>query len=335
MSERSDIARIKGIDKAAIMAKPNVVGVGTGYKRTKGRNTNELAIIALVRRKLPPSAMAAGDLVPASVDGVQTDVMEVGEIRAQATPTDRWRPAPGGVSIGHYNITAGTLGVVVRDRATGVRLILSNNHVLADSNDASEGDPILQPGPADGGIVGRDTIANLLRFEPIRYTSEPGTCSLANFYVAVGNFLAGLFGSRHRLATIRQEPSAVNYVDCALARPVNDGDVLDEILVIGNVQGTAEAALGMPLRKSGRTTGFTSGEVLVLDTTVDVSYGTNQTARFDDQIIAGAMSDGGDSGSLVVSGDPPKAVGLLFAGSSQSTILNPIRLVLDALEIDI
>jgi hypothetical protein len=124
-------------------------------------------------------------------------------------------------------------------------------------------------------------------------------------------------------------------VDCALARPVNDGDVLDDILTIGKVTGTVEAALGMALRKSGRTTGFTTGEVLVVDATVDVSYGTNQTARFEGQIIAGAMSEGGDSGSLVVSGDPPKAVGLLFAGSSQSTILNPIQLVLDALEIDI
>ena len=333
MSERSDIARIKGIDKAAIMTKPNVVGVGTGYKRAKGRITSELAIIALVRRKLPPSAMAAGALVPASVDGVQTDVMEVGEIRAQLTPTDRWRPAPGGVSIGHYNITAGTLGAVVRDRATGVRLILSNNHVLADNNDATPGDPILQPGPTDGGIIGRDTIANLLRFPPIQYTSEPGTCSLASFYAAVGNFLAKLFGSRHRLDIVRQDPSAVNYVDCALARPVNDGDVLDEILVVGTPTGTVEAALGMALRKSGRTTGYTTGEVMVLDATVDVSYGTNQTARFEEQVIAGPMSQGGDSGSLVVSGDPPKAVGLLFAGSSQSTILNPIQAVLDALEI--
>jgi hypothetical protein len=335
MAERTDITRIKNLHKAAILAKPNVVGVGTGYKRSRGKLTSELSVVTLVKRKLPPTALAAEALVPASLDGVPTDVLEVGEIRALATPTDRWRPAPGGVSIGHYQITAGTLGVVVRDRGTGTRLILSNNHVLANSNDASEGDPILQPGPADGGIVGRDTIANLLRFEPIRYTSEPGTCSLASFYAAVGNFLAGLFGSKHRLDTIRQDPSAINYVDCALARPVNDGDVLDDILTIGKVTGTVEAALGMALRKSGRTTGFTTGEVLVVDATVDVSYGTNQTARFEGQIIAGAMSEGGDSGSLVVSGDPPKAVGLLFAGSSQSTILNPIQLVLDALEIDI
>lgn len=335
MAERFDVTRAKELHKAALLARPNVVGVGTGYKRKSGKQTPELSIVTLVKRKLPPTALTAEALVPARVDGIPTDVLEVGEIRALAAPTDRWRPAPGGVSIGHYNITAGTLGVVVRDRATGTRLILSNNHVLANSNDASEGDPILQPGPADGGIVGRDTIANLLRFQPIQYGSEPGTCGLANFYAAVGNFLAKLFGSNHRLETIRQDSSAVNYVDAALARPVNNGDVLDEILVVGTVAGTVDASLGMPLRKSGRTTGYTTGEVLVLDATVDVSYGTLQTARFDGQIIAGAMSAGGDSGSLVVSGDPPKAVGLLFAGSDKSTILNPIQLVLDALDITI
>ena len=333
MSERSDIARIKGIDKASIMDKPNVVGFGTGYKRVNGKITSELSIVALVRKKMPPSSMAAGAMIPASVDGVQTDVMEVGEIRAQLTPTDRWRPAPGGVSIGHYNITAGTLGVVVHDRATGARLILSNNHVLANSNDGILGDPILQPGPADGGISGRDTIANLERFQTIQYSSQPGTCGLARFYANVGNALAELFGSRHRLATIREDPSAVNYIDAALARPVNNGDVLDEILVIGTPVGVLEATLGLPLRKSGRTTGYTTGEVMVLDATVDVSYGTLKTARFEGQIIAGAMSEGGDSGSLVLSGDPPKAVGLLFAGSSQTTILNPIQTVLDMLDV--
>jgi len=334
MPERSDVTRVKELHKAVILSKPNVVGVGTGYKMKSGQQTSELSIVTLVKRKLPPTALKAEALIPAQVDGIPTDVLEVGEIHALAVPTDRWRPAPGGVSIGHYNITAGTLGVVVRDRATGTRLILSNNHVLANSNDASEGDPILQPGPADGGIIGRDTIANLLRFHPIRYGSEPGTCGLANFYAAVGNFLAKLFGSSHRLETIREDSAAVNYVDCALARPISDGDVLDEILVVGTVTGTVEASLGMPLRKSGRTTGYTIGEVLVLDATVDVSYGTLQTARFEGQIIAGAMSAGGDSGSLVVSGDPPKAVGLLFAGSEQSTILNPIQLVLETLGID-
>jgi hypothetical protein len=124
-------------------------------------------------------------------------------------------------------------------------------------------------------------------------------------------------------------------VDCAVARPVNSADVLDEILEIGTVSGTVEAALGMAVRKSGRTTGLTTGEISVLDATVNVSYGTGRTAQFENQIVAGPMSQGGDSGSLVVAGDSLKAVGLLFAGSEQSTIFNPIQAVLDGLNVTI
>src|SRR4030067_2386517 len=98
----------------------------------------------LVRQKVPPAALTAETMVPREINGVRTDIIQVGEIRALQSRTDRWRPAPGGVSIGHFRITAGTFGCVVRDRASGSRLILSNNHVLANSNDASPGDAILQ-----------------------------------------------------------------------------------------------------------------------------------------------------------------------------------------------
>jgi hypothetical protein len=114
---------------------------------------------------------------------------------------------------------------------------------------------------------------------------------------------------------------------------VNDSDVLDEILEIGTVSGTLEATLGMAVRKSGRTTALTTGTINVLDATVNVSYGTGRTAQFDNQLIAGPMSQGGDSGSLVVAADSLKAVGLLFAGSDQSTIFNPIQAVMDCLNI--
>jgi hypothetical protein len=123
--------------------------------------------------------------------------------------------------------------------------------------------------------------------------------------------------------------------DAAVARPSDDDAILDEILEIGEVQGTASAMLGMPVRKSGRTTGFTTGEITVLDATVTVGYGTGRTAIFENQIVTGAMSQGGDSGSLLVAADAPEAVGLLFAGSDQATIHNPIQAVLDCLEVDL
>lgn len=333
MSEREEVQQAKELHKAAILAKPNVVGVGTGYKVRGKRTTDELCIVALVRQKIPKAGLAPEALVPAGIDGLLTDVMQVGDLRALQTPTDRWRPAPGGVSIGHYQVTAGTFGTVVRDRATGDRLILSNNHVLANSNDANIGDPILQPGTADGGTVANDTIAHLERFCPIEFSTAPPVCPTANSVASLANALARFLSSKHRFEVFQSDPTAVNVVDAAVARPLDDGDILDEILQIGVVDGTTPAGLGMSVRKSGRTTGFTTGNIMVLNATVDIAYGPGRTARFENQIITSAMSRGGDSGSLLVAGDTLQAVGLLFAGSDQVTIHNPIQLVLDCLEV--
>ncbi|HKJ26752.1 MAG TPA: hypothetical protein VJ965_03860 [Anaerolineales bacterium] len=316
----------------ALITKPNVVGVGVGFKQSKGQKLDVLSVVCLVTQKtsdLPPNGH-----IPYMLDeDIPTDVIQVGEITAFQSNTGRVRPAPGGISIGHYAITAGTLGVVVKDKITGDRLILSNNHVLANSNNAQEGDAIIQPGDADGGRVATDTIAHLERFEPIRFNSEPGTCSLANFYAEIGNFLAKVLGSSHRLKVVAEQDGG-NHIDAALARPINDADVLDDILNIGVIDGTIPATLGMTVRKTGRTTGYTTGTINLLDATINVSYGTNRVARFDGQIVAGAMSQGGDSGSLVVDGNSNKAVGLLFAGSNSTTILNPIQDVLDTLQIE-
>jgi hypothetical protein len=88
--------------------------------------------------------------------------------------------------------------------------------------------------------------------------------------------------------------------------------------------------LGLALKKSGRTTGFTTGEIQQVDVTASVQYGPGQIARFTDQLLAGAMSQGGDSGSAVLN-DDNRLVGLLFAGSENTTIVNRIEHVFSAL----
>ena len=333
MTRLNEVRQAKTLHQSTLLTKSNVVGVGVGLKETRGDTTDEICVKVLVKRKLLPEALLSAELVPKEVDGIRTDVIQVGDLRALQVPTDRWRPAPGGVSIGHYRITAGTLGCIVRDRDTGERLILSNNHVLANSNDASIGDAILQPGPADGGKISTDTIGTLLRFIPIQFTATPGTCDIANIYAKLGNMIATILGSSHRVDVSIISPQAINKVDAALARPNLDSDVLDEIRNIGEIGGVLDAELEMPLRKSGRTTDFTTDKVQVLDATVNVSYGIGRTATFEEQIVTGPMSQGGDSGSLIVHGNSLNAVGLLFAGSEQTTILSPIQTVLDLLNV--
>ncbi|RMG79411.1 MAG: hypothetical protein D6712_19725 [Chloroflexi bacterium] len=102
------------------------------------------------------------------------------------------------------------------------------------------------------------------------------------------------------------------------------------------MSGTKKPELGMRIRKTGRTTDYTEGVITLMNAIVNVSYNTRngqRTARFVGQVFAESMSQGGDSGSLIVDAESNNAVGLLFAGSSVATIFTPIHDVLDALNI--
>ena len=332
MAHRAEISFVKKSHQKSIMQKENVVGVGVGYKVQRGKRTDEMCIVVLVSKKLPLQALKPSALIPKAYEEVDTDVIEVGELRALQDRTDRWRPIPGGVSIGHFKVTAGTMGGMVRDRASNDRLFLSNNHVLANSNQASVGDAILQPGTADGGRIDRDLVGKLERFQPIQFTVEPPTCSIALLITRILNKIAQWLGSRHRLIAVQQNPLAINLIDAAVSMPISGIEISDEILDIGVIGGTAPATLGMRVRKSGRSTGFTTGQITVIDATVDVNYGQS-SARFENQLISTAMSAPGDSGSLLVAQDALLAVGLLFAGSDQVTIYNPIQDVLEGLKV--
>lgn len=324
--------------RAELFSKPNVVATGIGYKIVDGKATNELSIVCSVESKKSKSALSASELIPASIQSVPTDIFATGPIHAlQNAPTERFRPAPGGISVGHFRITAGTLGCYVKKN--NKLYILSNNHVMANSNDAEAGDAILQPGPTDGGSTANDQIAKLSEFIPITFQGGGGgggtsPCPIASATASILNALAGLVGSKTELKPMKKAQAAENLVDAAIAEPLNPQDVKNEILNIGQISGTAEAALGMPLKKMGRTTGFTTGSVLQIDVTSQVSYGGSKVGFFVDQFMAGAMSAGGDSGSAVLN-DDNQLVGLLFAGSTNTTIINRIQNVFTALQVSL
>ncbi len=328
MADELNTAR--GVLKSAheeLLGRANVVATGVGYKIAKGEKTPTLSLVCSVAEKVEAAKLSAKDRVPATMDGVPTDVIATGRIRAFQAPTDRWRPAPGGVSIGHVDITAGTLGCLVKKN--GTIYILSNNHVLANSNDASPGDPILQPGAHDGGKLSDDHIADLADFVPISFTEVPSECPIGTGTAGLLNSIAAMLRSDTRLKAVSTK-AADNLVDAAIARPLEDAEVVDEILNIGTIAGTASGELDMAIKKSGRTTGFTTGVIEQVDVTANVQYGAGRIARFTDQLMAGAMSQGGDSGSAVLD-ENDRLVGLLFAGSETTTIINRIEHVFSAL----
>jgi hypothetical protein len=388
-----------------LLAKSNVVGVAVGFKESEGVVTDEISVVVLVEQKKPLAALTPQDIVPKEIDGMRTDVVEVGVLRAFQGGRARYRPViPSGVSMGHFKVTAGTLGAVVRDRNTGERFLLSNNHVFANSNDAMIGDAVLQPAPMDGGQNPADLVARLEKYVRLRYIDDPsdtgdiivggtnpptpppplpptplppsplppvppappppppatnGGC--LDLIVGFVNLLASITGSERRVATqsLAQAASAQNVsmpglvqapaiskgiaqaapdnlVDCALARPLDPAMFSDDIRDIGMVSGTKAAALGMRVRKSGRTTEQTEGNITLLNATVNISYNTIagvKTARFVGQVITQSMSQGGDSGSLILDASDNRAVGLLFAGSNLATIFNPIDNVLRILNV--
>ena len=231
----------------------------------------------------------------------------------------------GGVQIGNDLDLAsggscfiGTLGGFVNDGQ--LNYILSNNHVMAREGSA---------------IIGEDIMHAYSR-----------NCFVGANPIHIGE-LAGFVGIRFK------GRKSQNFVDLAIARPVigssfpvtdengqsmnidNDGPggVADEFFVANNPLTTP--SLNLAVKKSGRTTGLTRGEILIIGTTIRVGY-NGGTATFYDQIgiqsSAGSFSLGGDSGSLIVTESDNRPVGLLFAGSDTWTFANPIGRVITALQ---
>lgn len=327
----NDIRKNLDSVKNDLLKKSGVVSIGIGYKKVNGIKTDKLSVICSVEQKKPIATIQEKDLVPQEIQGIPTDVVQSGVIKAFGV-YDTVRPALGGDSIGHYAITAGTLGCVVKKN--GQRMILSNNHVMANSNEAKVGDQILKPGAYDGGKL-ENQIASLDSWQNIVFIGEglPDTnCSIANGLAMILNVFSAMLGRQSRMRAYSLQ-AEVNLIDAALAKPIVNLDVSDEIRDIGKIANMKSAELGMEVHKRGRTTGYTKGIVDQIDVTTQVSYGTNKTAVFSDQVIItsdnGSFSQPGDSGSAILSGN--NLVGLLFAGSDTITIVNRIENVFNIL----
>jgi hypothetical protein len=323
------VQEIKRQAETMLMNMTNVVATGVGFKIAGDQITTEPSVIVSVVKKLPAAQLTAAALVPKTIDGVKTDVIETGRIVA-FQQQQKMRPARPGISLGHYQITAGTLGCLVQKN--GQVFILSNNHVLANSNAAQLGDPIWQPGQYDGG-TSADQIGTLEQFIPIGFSGDtlPTSPSGCSPLAAILKLINPAGASSTPLLQINEPGN--NTVDCALARPLSPDLVTPDILNIGIPAGVGSATLGTALQKTGRTTAYTTGQITQIDVTVSVDYG-GQIATFKDQLMSGAMSAGGDSGSAMLDMQK-RVVGLLYAGSDSTTIMNPIQFVLDALQVQL
>ncbi len=300
---------------AEFMADNNVVGTATGLT-----DDGQVAVLLLTKEASPVKGGRAVSAYPSSLEGHPVVVMVVGNIKpmrgggvshtAKQTP-----PIQLGTSGGwRYDLAngyccSGTLGSLIHIGTT--QYILSNYHVFwgdivlgGNNRIATAGDPVIQPGLVDVGCNANNAqnVANL---------SGSGSLPGANVDAGYAQVISGMVAT--------------------------NGSILE----IGTISATTTAAyIGQPVKKSGRTTGLSRSKVSGLNATVSITYenecagGTAFTKTFTGQILisnkGSKFLNSGDSGSLMVEDvtTNPRAVGLLYAGSSTIAIANPIGDVL-------
>lgn len=293
----------------------NVTAISVATKWKRGKDTGEPCIRFYVERKVPQPAIPSESVLPATYQGVPTDVIESGRFVASAAVlpgllgpvTGRFRPIQPGSSCGFQfpppndsTIMAGTLGSLVQ--RNGKVFVLSNNHVLANENSLPLGSPIFQPGLLDGGDPLADRVASLSQF-------------------------------------VRLNATGPNQVDCAIAE-VTEGIAVDPEFLpqVGKLKSATPIAAvkNMAVEKVGRTSAYTQGTVTDVGVSVTVQYSFG-AALFTNQMFisgsTGSFSAAGDSGSLIVDRQTKQGTGLLFAGSPQFTVANPLDAVLSALQV--
>ena len=294
--------------------------VGIGRKRVGGKLTDMLSVRLYVARKLPRRLVGLAAMLPSRIAGIETDVIEAppAYFAMPLAPCTmkrltRQRPVQPGASLGNVNVIGGTLGARVRSRKAGehgLRLMLSNNHVLADFGVAPIGSEICQPAIGDGGEPG-DVVGRLLRFAPIAMGAQ-----------------------------------ADNRVDAAVASVDGSVALSSSICTVGVVNGVALPSVDMAVHKHARTTGYSSGVIDDVDCDVLVPLSRTdptRVARFTHQLRirprtgSSRFAQGGDSGALIVGKSSNAAVGLLFAcpDNGSYAYANPITDVLDTLEVEL
>ncbi len=320
------VIAVQGQVTPDLMRQPEILGTAVGV---------DVAGTPVLTVYVDRDSANAGEVIrslPRQVSGVGVQVHLTDKFRAMVGPPPGHGHGGGGVShtakqalpiqlgtsggwskdLANGFCCGGTLGSLVKIGST--QYILSNYHVFesdivsgGNNTVATTGDPIIQPGLIDVNC-NKNNAQNVGTL--LKKSSLPGS-----------------------------------NVDCSIAQVVSGAVRTDgAILEIGTISSsTVSAAINQAVKKSGRTTGLSRSSVSGLNATISVTYdnecagGTAFTKTFTGQIViankGSKFLNSGDSGSLMVEDvtTNPRAVGLLFAGSSTSAIANPIGQVLSFL----
>lgn len=315
-TEFESIKKVQEIAERDLLDKAieNVVGIGIGVKWVNNKPTEIPALMILVTEKVQLEKLSPNNIIPSEIEGVKTDVFSVnGVVKSldllpegpHNTLDNFIRPVKGGYNIGSLT-GAGTCGKIVRDAGNAnfpTYYVLSNNHVLADVNNAKIGDPVIQPAGQFNNL-GRYRVAALSDFVPIDFNFP--NPNLVDAAIAAGE-----------LKNLSLEIYGIGYIDSwRTNKAVNQLPILT------------------PVKKTGRTTDTSYGQIIAFNVSLNVVFrGESNIARFQQQIFTNHMGRMGDSGSLLVTVENNEAIGLLFGGNESFVFFNYIENVQNALNI--
>jgi len=322
---RAAIRPVKERVEDALIAQPGVVAVDIGHKVSKGVSTGELSIVVYVDTKKPKSALPKDQVIPVEIDGIKTDVKELTielqparELADSSAFVDAtvYPTLTGGISMGpvrsiHLDppdvttsgqyVFSGTLGALVRDRASGATMALTNFHVACLNNSWTTGDRMVQPSIPDGG-------GSAVQF---------GSLARGSLTDQVDAAVITLDAGKAWEPTIRDIGNVAGPATAIVGEPVRKRGRTTE-LTFGGIAST------------DFTASINYGGVIGMRTL------KHQLRINTDMTKSPRFSDHGDSGSMVVNASR-HVVGLLFAGSNDGsmTFANPIATALDTMGVDL
>lgn len=274
----------------------NIVGVGFGHKMTQGTQSKEEPVIRIyVKVKLPLAEIAPAFRIPPEINGIETDVIEVGTLEPFA---------PCGVSVSHQQGKPGTIGCLVRktNGSSNADFILSCNHVLANSNRARMGDFIVQPAISDGGT---QVVAQLSDFQPLNFTGGK-------------NFMDAAIAQVFNAGTITPDIKNIGRLNPQPLAAQRGQSVIKNGRTTGFTQGIIRDPLvDMSIPYPGSGFALLEDHILI------------------DNRAGGSFSLVGDSGSLVVESTSKRPLGLLAAGGTGFTLASPIAPILARFQVRI
>ncbi|HBB88816.1 MAG TPA: hypothetical protein DC047_14500 [Blastocatellia bacterium] len=267
----------------------NLAGIGFGPKETRGTFGGGFAVRLYVTRKFPKNKLLRRYWIPELVNGIPTDVIQIGRLSLQS------RPVALGTSISHVNGSAGSLGCIVSLPGEDAWFMLSASHVLAPSGVATSGDQIVEPAAAHGPGA---AIATLTDFESLQPNGVPNL-----FDAAIARVI--------RKTDVRPLLPVIGKVGSTVMDPV----LFESVRKYG--AGTGHT-LGIVTDVAAETAFTFDGEDYLFQDVVQI------TGCGD-----GDFSVGGDSGALVVDALSSRPVGLIIGGAGSRTFVSPLRRVLD------